>query len=313
MPMSDEELELAETVNAALGRFEQNRERSQQRAIGISELGTCREKTRRTLLGLRDREKPFRMDAFVGSATGDRLEQALLEELWPDAIHQRKLTVDLGERWQLPGTPDIIRPDWGVLDGKTAAGYSTLEREGSTQQQRFQRQLYCLAASQMGLLLIDLDEAMTGNIYLDRGGSEDSAWVVLEPFSWDVIAEADEWLNDVAYAIENNEYASRDKPRNWCWAVCEHAPDCRGVDTDVAGLIEDPELVEAADVLYDRKKSLEKEAKALDKHIKATLKGIAGNTRHKSVRWIHVNGTTFTTNRKPYDRLEVVDLGDVDA
>lgn len=199
-----------------------NSERSRWAAehhIGVSDIGHCREYVRRVLT----QEEPSQeangaiMAAFVGTALGDLTERELVK-MYPDAIVQRKVNVSLevGEyQLNLPGHPDVIRPG-EVLDFKSKNGLAVVER---TLQQEFQLVLYGKAAIDAGL--VEREGLKLTLAYLDRSGAFGPRPVV---HSWlydeAQVEEAQQWLADVFYAIENEEEASRDKPRSWCEMWC---------------------------------------------------------------------------------------------
>lgn len=125
------------------------------------------------------------------------------------------------------------------------------------------------------------------------------------PFSWGEVDEAIAWLDDVLYAVQMGEEAYRDPPREWCWATCPFAPQCRGVDdSDVEGKITDPFVIEAIKIYEESKaqiKSLEKDKKSAE----SVLRGITGSTDDHTIRWIEVGGTHVEFDRAAYSRLDL--------
>lgn len=309
--MNETEHTIASIVHAALDTHEQNRPRSRQGFIGISELGTCRQKTLYKLLRTDETDHRLKMAALIGDAIGERCETAITQHVtsraWEGVRPQETIQVDLPSgRFQLQGHPDLTLPRWGILDLKTKNGLELVRSTGADQQNRFQRHLYTLGASQCGLLEIPAEEAMTGNVYIDRSGSEEYPHVEVEQFNWGVVYEAEEWLGDVVYAAENGEDASRDKPRQWCMSWCEFFTRCRGRDdTDVTGLIEDPETISAVK-LYVEGHELTRAGEKKKTEAKKHLQGVSGNTDTHAVRTVHVSESEVPGyTRKPHTKVDI--------
>jgi hypothetical protein len=108
----------------------------------------------------------------------------------------------------------------------------------------------------------------------------------------------------VIYAIENHEVSQKDPPRSWCFATCPYASDCRGGDTDVEGLLLDPEVVEAARV-YKEATATIAAAKKDQKSALSVLDGVQGSTGEWMVRWIDIGASTFTVNRQASKRIDI--------
>lgn len=101
--------------------------RSQQSAegqIGASDLGYCRSYLKLMLAGVPDDEQDVpddKLAAFVGSAYGDRIEEAY-KSLHPNALTQVSLTATFPSGRQVPCNLDIIDTDLNILiDGKGLA------------------------------------------------------------------------------------------------------------------------------------------------------------------------------------------------
>lgn len=218
--------------------------------------------------------------------------------------------------------PDLPRVHvQGVWDLKSKDKLAVIKKYGPSRQQVFQLTGYAKALTET-LLLMDPDtgevtadpeigvpmEDEDGNptgetvldptqpiwltdVYFDRSGAEDDAY----SFGWyydpAVLDEIDGWINDLKYAVINNEEGSKDKPREWCWSYCEYATLCRGNDTDVEGLIEDAEVLAAVD-LYGQGGELEREGKKQKAVAKLSIPDqLSGSTGTHLVRWIEINGS----------------------
>lgn len=314
--VTDHENLVAAQVESMIVNAMTNSERSRWAAdhkIGVSDIGHCREYVRRVLVqeGNPGKESNAVMAAFVGTALGDLAERCL-KEAYPEALIQAEVTVtlDVGAyRLNLPGHPDVIRPG-EVMDFKSKDGLSLIARTGPTLQQSFQVVLYAKGAIDAGL--VEREGLMVTLVYLDRSGADGAR---PEVFSWaydeDQVEAAQQWLGDVFYAIENNEEASRDKERSWCYQWCPFAIECRGGDTDVTGLIEDEGLILAMKS-YDEGRAQVRDGKKLMDAAKAELVGVSGNTEKYSARWVRIGESvkecTETEHRRAgYDRFDLTE------
>jgi hypothetical protein len=314
-PTNDEvAVEIEKALYAAMMDEMNYSARSAQAAefrVGVSDLGFCPERTRRML----DQQVPEDIDmlpAWIGTHLGTGLEQAA-KRLWPDAILQAEVEVVLdGEtrQYAIGGHPDIVLPSGMVLDGKTDYGLSTVERTGPSQQQRFQRHMYALGAHVGGLFDegVELDDVKVGNVWIDRAGIDRRLHADVEDFSWEVIREAGEWLDEVVYAYLNEQEAEKVPPREMCAVVCGFYRVCRLYDTDVEGLLTDDVTVTAAS-MYREGLDLEKQGRKLKDEAKAHLIGVSGSTGELFIRWTHINETEIPASvRRGYDRLEVREI-----
>lgn len=278
--------------------------------VGVSDLGFCPERTRRML----DQQVPEDTDmltAWIGTELGRGIER-VAQRVWPDAILQSEVSVtlcgpDSGRFYNLTGHPDIVLPADGiVLDGKTDYGLSTVERSGPTMQQQFQRHLYGLGAWEAGMFGdLPIEEVRVGNVWLDRAGIDKRMHCNLETLSTDVIEHAAAWLDNVVYAYLQGEEAEKAPPRDMCAVVCGFYPVCRAYDTDVQGLLDQPEVLDAV-TLYREGADLERRGKRLKDEAKQHLVGVQGSTGEFTVRWTHVNETVVPeSTRRAYDKLDL--------
>lgn len=310
--MDERETNLAERIYHALGEHSRRSERSQQAStfrVGVSDLGYCSERTRRMLA----QESPDDTDellAFIGTALGDHVEEAMALHFDTEVITQQRVEVTLrGSRmsYTIPGTPDMIIPaERLVLDGKSSYGLSLAERGGPDQQKQFQRHLYGLGCWEAGLLGgIAIDEVLVGNVWIDRSGKAKRLHVDIEPLDLSVIDRATEWIEDVVYAYSTNAEAQKEPAREVCKATCGFYSTCRQFDTDVEGLLTDPLTLMAVE-MYAEGQVLENRGKLYREEAKVALNGISGSTGKHMVRWVQVNA------KNPYFRLDVKPIqGDV--
>lgn len=232
------------------------------------------------------------------------------------------------------GGPDLFVQ--GIWDLKSKDKLDVIRKYGPSKQQVFQVTGYAKAMTET-LLLIDratgepttdpnlgdpvVDEhgVETGetvldptkpiwitDVYFDRSGAQDECY----SFGWfydpAVLLEIDDWIHDVKYAVVNNTEASKDKPREWCWSYCEYATLCRGNDTDVEGLIEDPEILSAVN-LYAEGLALEKVAKKKKDTAKLAIPSqLSGSTGTHNVRWVEIGPTVVAeSTRAGYRKLDI--------
>lgn len=324
----------AKTVYNAIQNASNNTDRSKQQQdmyIGVSTLGHCRQ-----YAALMMKQTPFtderdKTAAFMGTVLGDAIE-AQLEIDHPEWIIQQKLQypveAELMSGGLVDGTADIVIPfetsatvqEWeasqeegydgpnlyiqGIWDNKSKAELETIRKYGPSQQQIFQIHGYAKAAIAAGLLNPDYP-IILGDVYFDRSGSNVTPYGVFHVYTEDVVQQINEWINDVIYAVIHNEDAPRDKTRDWCHNWCEYASVCRGTDTDVTGLIEDPEAIATIEK-YAEWSAKETEAKNAKKAMKKTLDMIEpGSTGKYLFRKTWVNGFDVAYTNPGYSKLDV--------
>lgn len=304
--------------------------------LGMSSLGHCK-----NYAALMMKQTPFTDDrdktaAFFGTIAGEAIEA----QLQIDHPHWRtqvklamtldRLTVPIEGDMEVPGTCDILIPfegsatvaefnasladDYdgdpvyiqGIWDGKSKAELETIRKFGPNRQQIYQLHGYTKAAIEAGLLNPE-HPIVIGDVFFDRSGRDVIPYGVFHVYSDDVITFINEWVNDVIYAVLRNEDAEKEMPRDWCASWCEYYSVCRGLDTDVQGLIEDPEVLQAAALYreYTKTETAAKKAKAL---LKPTLEGVNGSTGTLLVRNTWVDGSDVAYSRSGYNKIEVRDV-----
>lgn len=274
--------------------------------LGVSDIGTCHEYVRRMILGMPwvDEQENFAA-AFVGTAVGDHVERSMREAFGDEVEIQRKVVVHLrvrGYELDLPGTADIILSEDGLLDVKTKDGLGVVRRSGLTQQQVFQIVLYAAALIQEGRL--DPENLRVGCAFVDRSGREPDPFVLGFEYTESLLQEAIDWIGDVIYAIDNDETASKDPARPWCFACCPYASDCRGGDTDVEGLLTSPVIKDAVAV-YTESNALIRQAEKDKKSALSVLDGITGSTGEHTVRWIEIGASDVAFTRSAHRRIDI--------
>lgn len=298
---------LAKQVQQAIIDFGDTSERSMQskhHVLGVSDIGGCREYVRRMIMGepFSDHPTDYSMASFVGHAVGNYAEEAL-RRAWADEGRvdtQIEVQIALPNGVVLRGHPDLVG-EAIVVDFKTVDGLGVV-RQGAKNQHRWQVILYCAALIQQGRLP---DNALCALVYLDRSGVEVLPYTEVWRYDPRLLDDIVSWVDDVIYALQYDEEASRDKPREFCYAACPYARSCRGFDTDVTGLITDEDHIQAVKAYLEataRAKDAERDRKAAT----AALTGVSGTTGEHSVRWVHINETTVETFvKRGYDRIDI--------
>lgn len=310
-PMTPGEQDCAKSFYEAVQSMTKNTERSLQasaRKIGVSELGFCSEKLRRVLNGETAEERD-KTAAFIGTALGDHIEQAIVSA-YPHLIRQSEVAITLqGDQgtFTIGGHPDLIDPiDGIVLDVKTVNGLRMVQRTGPSQQQQFQRHCYAKAAHSAGMFEdgLSLTDVRVGNIWFDRSAEEVEPYVQMEPYDERVVEAATQWLDDVVYAYRQGEEARKEPPIAMCAKTCGFYLDCRAGRGGPQGLLEDNETLVAVQ-MYQEALDLEREARKMKNQAKIALNGVEGSTGHYTVKWTKVNGGPVSYYREPYMKLDI--------
>lgn len=309
-------------VRRQIERLNTESERSAQSAsnvLGVSDIGLCREKARRMILNEEPTQQVSRYDlaAFIGTAVGDALERGIVTETVGMASTAddgevesgwwvRQDTVDVhltvrGWKLRLVGHPDLYCPT-DLIDFKTKNGLGVVRKSGPSQKEIFQTALYAAGLIRAGRMS---EPCWLHLVYLDRSGEDTEPYIHSRLFSWAEFWAAEEWLDDVLYAVEHHEEASRDKPREFCWAACEFAPACRGEDTDVEGLITDPEVIDALTVRAEAMETM-KMADKDKRSAESILRRVSGSTGEWRIRSIEIPETVVPEQtRAGYTRLDI--------
>lgn len=262
-----------------LQRFNASTDRAVSKAagnIGASDFD-CRERMRFIMEQEEESNSTENWAAFVGSALDEGIMQARRLGS-PHLLFKMSLPVTLNTRqgpFTFNLTPDEIDLDEpSVTDWKSKDGLQASRRNLVDDPNRRQRHLQALAVIQAGMA----DEAgfVVRNIMVDRSGSDPLPHVEQEPFSREVIAEAETFLSDVMYARENGERAYQDRPRNFCERYCPFFDKCRGDEIDYVPIF-DKNQIGMIEALYEAK-ILEKDAAQLQDELKPYLLDLTGVT-----------------------------------
>jgi hypothetical protein len=302
-----------ELISKALRSYSDRSARSVQSDQGIlgpSDIGFCRQKAVLMTKGISKTDETPIMPAAIGTAVHNYTEAAI-KEMFPTwlmgSIDNITVTATLPSGAKISGHPDIIIPEDNVLlDLKTKDGLEWAKREGASQSNKFQRHLYVLGAIDAGLL-DPTKPIYVGNAFLDRSGKQEQIITDTSEYDPTLTNEIDSWVQDVIYAVKNNEDASRDIPAAICEKICSHFTACRGgLENHEGGvLIDDKTLVSAVD-MYVEARDLGKQAEQMKKEAQAILFGINGSTGTYQVRWVEVAPTTVNTfDKVGYSRMDI--------
>lgn len=301
---------LGPLIAAAIKAYGQASARSIQSAQGIigpSDLGFCRQKAALMTRGVEQSDSKSIAAAQVGTAVHTYVGGAL-RQFFPNwIVDDRKVKATFPSGVEVSGTPDIIAPDWNALiDTKTVDGFSWVRREGTSLNHRYQRHTYALGAIQEGLL-DDSKPVLVGNLYIDRSGKEPEPLLIIEEFDPTLTDEIDSWIQDVIYAVKQNEDASRDIPAAVCEKICEYFTVCRGgLETHEGGVVIEDHDTRAAIRMYVEGRDMAKEGEALKRAASNMLVGINGSDGEWQVRWVSVAPTTVQAfDKQGFDRLDV--------
>ena len=288
--------EYAMTFQWDLEAFDGSRARSVQTdagTIGVSDLHTCREKVRRTLLGHVPTDVPEKWAAIVGTYVDEGVKAAR-KAARPWLLHDVALTVTLPNGLIVPGNADEIDPtEPSVTDVKTKAELAAIRRMGADEQQRAQRHLYYLGAMQAGIVG---PHGVVRNIFLDRSGSDPNPHVEQEPFDMNVVLVAQSWLEDAVYAAEHGEEGMKDWPRNMCERWCQFYTVCRGSEKIEEEYLTGDSARKVAEFFDARTTRIEAE-----KREAALRKELLGTTGRSDTHWVR---STVTNGKTGSVRLD---------
>lgn len=299
---------LSEVFAQAFSNHNAASARSQQKQIGASEIGFCRQRTAYRVREQEPTDARSMWSANVGTAihawAADALKAAFPEWIIEDVT----VTATLPSGFEILGHPDIIVPTWNaVLDLKTVDGFAKIKRFGTSAGHKYQRHLYALGALQAGLL-DDTQPVYVGNVYLDRSGKEAVPYVVVEEIDHTLTDEIDAWVSDVTYAVEHNEDAMRDVAAPTCEAIsCEFFTACRGgLPAGENEVIDTPEIRDAV-TLFIEARDMKREADRMAASAKSVLSGLNGIAGGYQIRTTLIPESEIAaTMRNAYTRLDVV-------
>lgn len=295
-------------ISTALRTHMDNTPRSrqaQQGRLGASDLGFCRNKAALKQRRVTPSDSKRIMPLMLGNALHAHI-LGILGEMFPTwLIEKVHVTATLPSGRQVPGTPDIIVPEWNCLaDLKGVDGFSWVKRTGVSENYAFQRHCYLLGALEKGYL--DKDRPiLLAEVYVDRSGAEDQVYVITDEPDWTLTAKIDSWLDEVDQATRTHSDAPRDIAAPVCERICEYFTVCRGgLPMREDEEITDASLLEAVQMHLDAGEK-EREAKKMKDAAKIVLNGVNGSTPTHTVRWTEVGESSVEYKRDSYMRLDI--------
>jgi len=270
-------VELGEAVINAVADWQANSPRTQQRTLGMSQIGGCREYMRATLAGdPKMKGAPLKWPAYLGTAVGDHIER-ILQSYGFATQEDAELTLRIFDDFTITvkGHLDIRGPNM-IGDLKTRNELAEVRREGPPFKEKAQLAGYVMAKYDEGVL----DEDGIGSlIYLDRSGGDSTAftWTLTVPQARLILAAVVERIRDVVRAMDAGESQGylRDEPESWCKAVgCPFYNGC-WTGYEPSGAIEHPEEIRKVAEFVEAREA-DVEAAAIRKAKRAALEGVEG-------------------------------------
>jgi hypothetical protein len=280
-----------------LAEADENSARSQQSVSGIigpSDM-VCRERARHIVIGTPMTDRKSNSAAIIGTFIHQGLERGRGSRN-PHLLHEIDIEIELPNGATMVGHADEIDPEENsVTDFKTVGDLDYRRRIGAELSHLRQVHLYALGLVQAEILK---PNPIVRICYIDRSGKHNEPYVYQQRFDEEIINGVDEWISDVIYAVQHNEEASKDWPREMCRSFCPYYSSCRTDELEGEALL--GEVAQAARVYMESHK-LEKEHSAIKDQAKVHLANANGFTEDGiAVRWITVNN-----EKGSYDRIDV--------
>jgi len=275
-------MKIDEMLMKALTTYDNNRERSQQTQIGVSQIGGCRKQVWFQIQKTSKTNETLKLPALMGTAIHKMIEEALVKDNaanWGDYWLEEEVEYD-----GLKGHIDLYIPSVGaVIDWKTTK-MKNLSYFPNTQQ-RTQVQLYAYLLTKNG------HEPKTVTLVgIPRDGDERNIKIHTEEYNEAIALEGLAWLREIQNmekAPDPERYAAQ-----FCKFYCSYyGENCGGKGKEKAEItITDNQTVSAIEkylVISEDIKHLEEEKDG----IKALLEGINGVTPNgNQVQWSEVAG-----------------------
>lgn len=258
----------------ALIKADNNRDRSKQKAIGVSSLGDCRRKVWHMAQGHTGSNPTLRLPAILGTAIHAQIEQVIGSE---GALIEHRLELE----GYPPATIDYFK-DGEVVDWKTITLKNIPYFVSKQKIWQVQTYAYLMHLSGVEVHTVTL-------VGIPRDGTENDIVVHSEPFNPAIGQEALEWLGRVEKMTEAPEPEREGK---FCESYCPFYKDkCHGIPKDYSGeAISDDVKAQAAKDYVELSAKI-KELEALQGAAKAELEGVSGVTFDGiTVKWSEVRG-----------------------
>ncbi len=277
-----------------------------QRILGVSDVGKCRSYAALFLSNTPFTDSTSSSQARAGSFFHAGIGLAR-QEGNPQLLIEQELVITLPNGFELLGHADEIDPaEPSVCDWKTVSDELAAKRRlGANANEKMQRHLYAAGAIQAGL--VKPDGLIVRNIWLDRSGATDEVHVEQEPYNPAYLDDAQRFIEEVMWHVDNQTPAPRDKDFHWCEHFCPFFKACRGEQAVPDEEITEPHMIQAA-ALYAEGASLEKEGKELKQAAASMLDGANGRAGQFKVKTTWVAGGPVSYERKPYNKLTVKEI-----
>jgi hypothetical protein len=254
-----------QTFVNALIKTDDDRSRSKQTAIGVSQLGGCRRKVWHQIQGHEGKNPTLRLASIMGTAIHETIENSLSNHV--TALYEHRVEID----GYPPATIDFYDPetkavwDWKTITLKNVPYFQS-------QQKKWQVMVYAY------LLTLDGFEVETVNLLgIPRDGNENDLIAWSMPYDESVALEALAWLKDLE---SRTEAPAPEMSGVFCQSYCPFFGDlCGGIlKDDIAGTPITDDVVEAAANRYLEINAKLKKLEAEKEAAKEALTGVTGIT-----------------------------------
>jgi len=283
-------MKIDEMLIKSLTNYDNNRERSQQTEIGVSQIGGCRKQVWLQIQKTQGTNTTLKLSALMGTAIHKMIEEALSAE-WNEFQMEREVEFN-----GLKGHIDLYIPSIGaVVDWKTTK-LKNLDYFPSTQQ-RWQVHLYAFLLSKNN----ESPKTVT-LVGIPRDGDERHIKIHTEEYDEQLASDALAWLTDL------QERKEAPLPERYATQFCQHYCDyfgetCQGKSKEVSGEIITDTIVVGAVAEYLTVTANIKSLELQKDGIKALLENVDGVTPNGTlVKWSQVAG------RQTIDEQEVQKL-----
>jgi hypothetical protein len=252
------------TFIKAMVDSDNERSRSKQTAIGVSQLGGCRRKVWHQIQGHEGTNSTLRLASIMGTAIHEAIENSLSNSV--TALYEHRVEIE----GYPPATIDFYDPetkavwDWKTITLKNVPYFQS-------QQKKWQVMVYAY------LLTLDGFEVETVNLLgIPRDGNENDLIAWSMPYDESVALEALAWLKDLE---ARTEAPAAEMSGVFCRDYCPFFGDlCGGIPKDFSGEPIADALATQAAADYIRLNEEIKELEKLKDAAKNQLEGVEGIT-----------------------------------
>jgi hypothetical protein len=275
-------MQIDEMLMKALTTYDNNRERSQQKQIGVSQIGGCRKQVWLQIQNTPKTNETLKLPALMGTAIHKMIEEALVKDNaanWGEYWLEEEVEYD-----GLKGHIDLYIPSVGaVVDWKTTK-LKNLTYFPSTQQ-RTQVQLYAYLLSKNG----HAPKTVT-LVGIPRDGDERNIKLHTEEYNEAMALEGLKWLREVQdmdIAPAPERYAAQ-----FCKFYCSYyGESCGGKGKEVATeTISDDQIISVAETYMQCVSDINKLEKVKEE-LKSALENVNGVTPSGiTISWSQIAG-----------------------